>query len=316
MTGLSTALATPLAAELANWVYWTYIVMLLRKWRVPPLLRTIAIGLLLTHPSAFFLAVGYSESLFLAALLGFIYWSDNDDAISWLLAGCHGFVMTATRLVGLPLALVPILRGGANTKEAVHTWPRTLMAKVVQAFLASLGGILFFVFCQQRFGQWDLYFRMQGAWGVKPDYLAFFRLRLYQIDLWTWEYSSFLRQLNRLAAPITIGMFGCALAWECWLTWKTRVRIPGIRLALYASALLLFYTPVCGMIKVEMLSMIRHVYCVHVLLVLAIIHSLSRVECKGIKEYAFIFAATGVMVVGLWLQIALASRFTTGQWVA
>ena len=56
-------------------------------------------------PFSFFFGMVYTESLFLCSLLGFVYWSDEGSGRGLLLAALHGFVMTSTRLVGLPVVV-------------------------------------------------------------------------------------------------------------------------------------------------------------------------------------------------------------------
>ncbi len=60
------------------------------------------------HPAGFYLAVAFSESLFLFATFGFFYWL-GDPRGRWGWALPHGIVMSATRLGGLPVAYVPVI---------------------------------------------------------------------------------------------------------------------------------------------------------------------------------------------------------------
>ncbi|MFS8879757.1 mannosyltransferase family protein, partial [Synechococcus sp. H55.11] len=140
-----------LTAQLFCWLMWVYLLLLYRLWQIPLLWQVLASLMILVYPSSFYLVVGYSESLFMASLLGFFYWSAHLNSMrSGLLAGIHGLVMSATRIVGLPVALVPLLR-------LSRPWFWTASAVV----LALSGGLSFFLYCQLRFGRWDLYLEMQ-----------------------------------------------------------------------------------------------------------------------------------------------------------
>src|SRR5215510_7905737 len=72
---VSTGTALLITAQLAAWGFWSYFFLFCRRWNISPVLQICGALLIATHPAAFFLIAGYSESLFLMALLGFIYWS-------------------------------------------------------------------------------------------------------------------------------------------------------------------------------------------------------------------------------------------------
>ena len=44
------------------------------------------------------------------ALFGFMYWSNGEGRAAKCLAALHGFVMSATRIVGIPCAAYPVVR--------------------------------------------------------------------------------------------------------------------------------------------------------------------------------------------------------------
>src|SRR5262249_60120085 len=95
-------------SQLACGGFWTVGVLFLQRWRVPAGLAIAGIVALLVQPCAFFLVTGYSESLFLFALLGFLYFAGKPGPLAWALAVPFGFLMTATRIVGLPVATYPL----------------------------------------------------------------------------------------------------------------------------------------------------------------------------------------------------------------
>src|SRR5438094_5676621 len=62
-----------ITAQLATWFFWTYFFLFCKRWNVSPVLQICGTLLIVAHPAAFFLVAGYSESLFLMTLFGFIY---------------------------------------------------------------------------------------------------------------------------------------------------------------------------------------------------------------------------------------------------
>ena len=141
---------------------------------------------IVAHPAAFFLIAGYSESLFLMSLVGFIYWSSAEGRAAKILAALHGFVMSATRIVGIPCALFPIVRavfenGWNGLRECASAGSGDTVRRSHYSCAAMLGAIAFFVYCQLRWGRWDMYMLTQEAeWAIKPDYFAFFKPASYR----------------------------------------------------------------------------------------------------------------------------------------
>src|SRR5207237_10828133 len=129
---------------------------------------------------SFFLIAGYPESVFLMALLGFIYWSSSESRAAKILAALHGIVMSATRIVGVPCAAFPIVRDlfgkGWSALRNPRRWLSNYGSAVAVMIGAIFGAIFFFVYCQWRWGRWDMYMLTQSAgWNIEPDYLAVFR---------------------------------------------------------------------------------------------------------------------------------------------
>ncbi len=130
-TGWPKEVATLAAAQLACWGFWTYVFLLFQRWRVPAKLAVLGCVLLVSRPAAFFLVAAYSEPLFLMSLLGFLYWSGAESRAAPFLAALHGFVLTATRISGLPIVVWPILYAWLNALERRDAggtppgcWPR------------------------------------------------------------------------------------------------------------------------------------------------------------------------------------------------
>ena len=94
---ISTGTALLIAAQLAAWGFWTYFFLFCRRWKVARSLQICGTLLILANPAAFFLVAAYSESLFLMALLGFIYWSTAEGRTAQSAGGYarNGYVRDA-----------------------------------------------------------------------------------------------------------------------------------------------------------------------------------------------------------------------------
>src|SRR5438046_3516745 len=177
---IDTGNALLITAQLAAWGFWSYFFLFCDRWDVSPALQFGGALLILAHPAAFFLIAAYSESLFLMALLGFIYWSSAEGRAARVWAALHGIVMSATRIVGIVCAAFPVVRsvfinGWTDLREP-RAWLRNHTPAIGLMLVATSGAIAFFVYCQLRWGHWDIYMLTQAAgWGIVPDYLAVFK---------------------------------------------------------------------------------------------------------------------------------------------
>ncbi|PYI76860.1 MAG: hypothetical protein DMF04_07690, partial [Verrucomicrobia bacterium] len=102
-----------------------------------------------------------------------------------ILAAIHGIVMSATRIVGLPCALAPVAKRiwelGWRKLTDVRNWFANYGPSVLLSAIAMLGGLGFLVYCQFRWGHWDIYMLTQRfGWGIEPDYLAVFKPSSYR----------------------------------------------------------------------------------------------------------------------------------------
>src|SRR5881275_1566737 len=98
-----------ITAQAAAWGFWSYFFLFCDRWNLSPAFQFFGALSIIAHPAAFFLIAGYSESLFLMALIGFIYWSSSDTRAAKILAALHGIAMSATRIVGVPCAAFPVV---------------------------------------------------------------------------------------------------------------------------------------------------------------------------------------------------------------
>lgn len=316
--GLPTPYALLLVAQLTCWGFWIYLFMFFQRWQVSTRLAIGGAIAILVHPAAFYLVAGYSESLFLMALLGFLYWTNYTRFSSWFLAALHGFVMTATRIVGLPLALYPlfiflnlsVLNKAGNLSQKFRKNISYLLISVI----SSLGCVFFFIFCYLEFGDWALYMKTQlTGWGIKPNYLAFLHSKNYISFVFAQNLTNFV---NQLSVPVTMVLLLIFCLAELRLAkiyqgnWQQRV-------GFYFCGWIMFYLSACSLESRGMASMIRYTFCVHVMLVLAVVHLLSKVQpTKAVANNWVAFLMLFMGTASFLMQSKLAYMFTHGEWVA
>src|SRR6266550_7695175 len=164
---ISTGTALLVTAQLAAWGFWSYFFLFCRRWKVPQALKICGTFLILANPAAFFLVSAYSESLFLMALLGFVYWSTAEGPAAKALAAIHGMGMSAARIVGIVCAAFPVVRSvfrtGWRGLLKSLSWIRENRGAIGLTFVAASGAVPFFAYCQLRWGHWDLYMLTQAA---------------------------------------------------------------------------------------------------------------------------------------------------------
>ncbi len=307
-----------LTAQLAALGFWFYFFLFCERWRLSPTLRFFGAVAIVAHPAAFYLIAGYSESLFLMSLAGFIYWSTAEGRAAKILAALHGFVMSATRIVGIPCALFPIVRAvfenGWSGLRDVRGWIRRYGPAVALSLTAMLGAIAFFIYCQLRWSRWDMYMLTQEAgWAIKPDYFAFFKPANYRWMLPPLNDPSLASQLTTSIALVIFGVVAF-----CELLPAIRRRTAFLtRLGLYFCALVIFYISLAGVASVQMESMLRYEFCTHALIVLALLHYLHQFRLPPVLVRAFGMAAVALLgAAGLSLQGWYVWNFTRGNWIA
>ncbi|MEO6873135.1 MAG: hypothetical protein ABI233_13095 [Chthoniobacterales bacterium] len=315
---LDTYAALLVTAQLATWVFWSYFFLFAQRWELSPPSQVLGALAIMAHPAAFYLVAGYSESLFLAALVGFIYWSTREGRAANVLAVGHGIVLSATRIVGLPCALFPIVRSvfvkGWSRSENLRTWLWRQRVPVLISGFSMLGGLAFFAYCQASWGRWDIYMLTQNAgWGIRPDYLAVFRP------------SSYVFSLPEYFEPTRVSQFTSALAGMLFIAIAAAELIValrgesgwGRRIGFYFCAAVIYYLSVAGVVSVQLESMLRYDLCVHALFVLGLLHFLRQIRVTPVFVRAFAMAAVAVACAGGFaLQGYYVWNFSLGNWVA
>jgi hypothetical protein len=318
VTRLPARTATLVAAQLACWGFWVYFLLFLRRGGVPPPLQVAAVFLVVVHPSAFFLIAGYSESLFLLAALGYLYWSSVRGLTGWIPTALHGIVMTATRIVGLPIAACPLILAVAGLRGGEGRWREVVRAALLCG-VASLGALLFFAFCQAQYGRWDAYMYAQKAgWEIHPDYLAVFKLSTYrpEFDIFLPGGALNTNALSRLSVPLTALALVVVILAELWLGRGTPAEGRHCRVGLLLAAGLMFYIALSGLANSDFKSMVRYTFCVHVTLVLAVASLLAQVPRVRVRVQPVLPLLFVPALGSAWFQILMIRLFTHGEWVA
>jgi hypothetical protein len=326
-------------AQLAALGFWFYFFLFCHRWKLSPALRFFGAAVIVAHPAAFYLIAGYSESLFLMTLVGFAYWSGAEGRRAKIIAALHGFGMSATRIVGIPCALYPVVRAGFENGLAGIRDPRRWIQRygpaLAVSFAAMLGAISFFLYCQLRWSRWDMYMLTQKAgWGIRPDYLAFFKPENYRWLIPPLGDTSLASQLTTSIALVLFGVIAlCELLPAVWRKVEaasrrffysgTRPEVASTfasrseRAGFYFCALVIFYISLAGVASVQMESMLRYDFCVHAIIVLAFLHYLHQFRLPPLLVRAFGMAAVALLAAaGLSLQGWYVWNFTRGNWVA
>ena len=307
-----------ITAQLAAWGFWSYFFLFCRRWNVPPAVQICGALLIAAHPAAFFLVAGYSESLFLMALLGFIYWSTAEGRSAKFWAAAHGIVMSATRIVGLVCAAFPVVRSAFETGWRglfePRKWLRKKSAAIGMTLVAACGAVGFFVYSQLHWGQWNIYMLTQAAgWGIVPDYLAVFKPGSYR-----WLVPALNNPTEASQISMTLGallLISIALC-ELLPAIRRRAGLP-MRAGIYFCAAAIYYLSVSGVACVDMESMLRYEFAVHALIVLAFLNFLRQFRTPPMFAGAFGIAAVALLsAAGLCVQGWYVWNFMRGNWVA
>lgn len=291
-------------------VFWYFFFLLVARAGVT-MRSALGMGALaLCYPTAFFLVMGYSESMFMAALLGLLYWCERALAAegslgAWLLAGVFGAILSASRLVGAPWALYPVL-----CVFVFRKWARirvNIGGAILASVLACLGVGSFFLWCQTHFGAWDLYLTLQKrGWNNIPDYLALIKPMSYVPRFF---FEDTMDSISRVSVPISIYFI-----WRGFL--GLNLKVEPSRGALLFSTATMFYVSLSGKANANMDSMSRYTFPVFILCGLGLLWKKNDAD-RGAQFV--LLSKTGIwvaLVTSFALQCYMSFMFLRGHWVA
>jgi hypothetical protein len=304
--GIPPDIALLLVAQFFTFVTWLYLLLFLKRNQLKPKIAIVAT--LVAFPATLYLVTGYAESTFIANLLGMIYWYGESKRIdlskrkAWLfiaLSSFHGMWMSATRLVGLPLAFYPILVESVRTLEGKKT--QWLQAFSVAA-LTPMGGILYFAYLYFAFGRWDYYFFIQqSGWYLSADLKMAINPYAYFQNAWAYD----LVHVVDVAIALGMASYIAALVYRLFRQ-RTLTRF----IPLLYLALTLFYIPFVTMATRRMEGMVRYV--LPTLFLLALISAENQDEPSRLRS----IWEPVLIIASFWMQYLLMGAFLHGFWVA
>jgi hypothetical protein len=301
VTGLSTEVSLLVVAQACAWIAWSYFLLILARAGLSGRRCFWSAVAVAVYPSSFFMVTGYTESLFMAGMLGFFFWSDrwveSESVLAWVLALLHGWVLSLTRIVGFAVDAYPAFRGFFRKQLRPMA--------IVLFFLSIAASVLFFVYCHYRFGDWAVYFKLEEiGWGNRRLYFAILNPLSY-VPRFFFEptVDSFSRSSVTFSAVLFV-------AWGLseWRLWKAARAFSERRTARALVAFVMFYIALTGKANSNMDSMLRYTLPVYVLLVM----NFAELKWAPKGKWGFgLFLAT-CLGIEFWNMY----RFTHGHWVA
>ena len=303
LTGLNTTITNVLVSTFCTFFAWYFFYRLLRRIGLSELGIVVTSFILISHPGSFFLLMGYSESIFMAALFAVLDFSLGNETIK---SACAAFLATLTRVLGLPISLFPVLiRLFGETERSSRSVRNSLFVPAA----ACTALLLFFGYCQLRFGVWDLYFLTQKlGWHIVPDYL--FPLHAVQElrHARSWDRALWISTWLLIAGAAILEVVSA-----CFRQFSQQ---RGLRVSLYICGFLLCYLSSAGVAEKYFISFVRYSLpvCAMVLLGLASFWVVAR------KKFPRAMLAAGSIAIALaiasWVyMLSLTSKFLHDFWV-
>lgn len=318
LTRLPPDLGLVMGAQLAAFATWLAFILLIGG------ARTVPLALAATFPPAFYLVVGYSESVFSASLLGSIFSyerarslapsGDRRRMAAWLALACGlAAWASATRFLGVLVAAYPIARELAEawrvrSCRSVGWAPSGLVAAA-----ALLGPLAYFSFLQVRFGNWRLYFDLLWiGWGYGFDALALARPSAWWPRFGEADWAHLVSQLSVPVAGLALAGWAAALVRRSLRSSDASPETP-VGWGLWAVGAALFATSAGAKAGQGMDGMIRYLLPVWLLALVAWARSAgawTRPRPATVATLAALVAA------GLVVQVLFIRRYLAGDWVS
>lgn len=246
---------------------------------------------LILFPASFFFGFVYTESLFLALILGSFYAARKKK---WLLAGILGALAANTRIIGVFLFPALIYEWWNEYKIQSASWrTKYKIQNIFAIFIVPLGLLSYMKFLSDKFGDALLFAHVQPFFGAERSggkiillYQVFWRY-LKMILTTQWDPLYFAVWLELLVAVLFLGLL--------FLAYKKKVRLSYLLFAVFA-----YFVPT---LSGTFLSMSRFA-----LILFPCFISLSMVKNETVRKIIY-------GVFGILLAIS-AVFFYQGYWVA
>jgi hypothetical protein len=312
-----------LTAQFMGLLCWIYLGMLFYRWGAHRFEFERAAWALVIFPSAFYLALPYSESTFTAALLGMsLFWDEfanSKNAKAWrgaalVLAIAHGCLLSATRLVGVPLAVFGPIAATLLSPER----RRLFLPGVLTGVLSSGGVVAFFAHMHQRFGDWTWHFKINSL-GWSNDF-SFWKLLDWNLYIPLKPYFPIPAfYISQITAPILLALM-ISLLWTQRGRWffpaqqSTLEENERMNRAIWVIVMACgaFLTPFIGKAQQWSVGMIRYALPIAFLGSLLAIVLPEWQPVKGRLSNPRVVRA--LVAVSVLLQIYLAHRHLSGYW--
>jgi hypothetical protein len=327
---LSSGVALLLTSQISTFAFWFALLLLLRRWQVPATVSAAVVITIFCQPGAYYFVVTYSEALFFACFAYLLLLGPGSARSRMAFAGAcaAGYVMSATRIVGAPLAVLPCIWAacelGVSGKAAIPS-TRFKIASVygILAVMIALGTLSFFTYCAVKFGHWNEYMRAGqiGWFGNHPDYHALFSPRNFRMRLPRFD-DDYLSSgdVTRLYFPVLAIIVTLVIAADAWLSRRRTLSGFSERLALYVAAV--FMLLICASSGVNPSNdhptgFIRYGLYVTVPIILALGHAYASSPWRrrelplGTQIAIFLICA-----VGLAMQLQFCWRYARAIFVA
>jgi hypothetical protein len=178
--------------------------VLLHRWvcrRYDRGVATRTVTLLVCSPFAFYFSAMYTESVFLLAAVGALYFAQRER---WLLASCAAAMAGATRLVGVVVFLAVVLSYAER-----HRWRLSEMRWNALWLLVGLAGTFGYVaFLEYRFADGFAFLRTQWVpgWGDHSNWPRLALLLGHVINWRRWALGNidFIALINLVFACLTV----------------------------------------------------------------------------------------------------------------
>jgi hypothetical protein len=155
LTGLPVSVSGPLVSTLAAFIGCWLLYRITRRETDDPEAAGRSAVYLLAYPGAFYLAIGYTEALYMLCGLAAFWWAREER---WGRTGVASFLAGLTRLHG-PLLVVPLAYEYMRQRNFRL---RAIRADVIGVTGGAFGVLVFMGYLGLRFGEPMAYFQVQG----------------------------------------------------------------------------------------------------------------------------------------------------------
>jgi len=244
---------------------------------------------LIAFPAAYYLAIGYSEALYLLCVLGVFYFARQGK---WWWCGALAFLAGLARLHGA-LLIVPVAYEYLRQKQ--WKWRAILRPEIITVFAAPLGVLAFNFYLNAQFGQPTGYF--SPYFQIQTLFFKGIRAEAFPTFPGTTLANYLFGFLNGVPSTESIAVMA-ALIFLLIMTVEVWARLPRVY-GIYMLTVVLF-----SLVGGDLISLPRFV--------VPMFPAFIALALIGKREWADRL----ILIPSLMLQGVLALLFTKGYWIA